>query len=61
MRKKVFFKTNEKETPKSKCNGKYPKLFKEIQYLLFNRTKGDILRKYFLNSPFIYITSIREQ
>lgn len=59
--KTSFFKVDGEKSPKSKCNGKYPKLFKKTQYLLFNPTNGDILRKYSLISPYIYITSIREQ
>ena len=54
-----LFKTNQKKTPN--CSKRYSKLFKEIQYSLFSHVNRNILRKYSLNFPFIYITSIREQ
>lgn len=45
----------------SKCSLKWSTHFKKTQLLLFNYVKENILRKYFLNSPFIMITSIKEQ
>ena len=50
-----------KKQSMSKCPQKNSTHFKKAQLLLFNYTKGIFLRKYFLNSPFILITSIKEQ
>lgn len=45
----------------SKWHQKCKTHFNKTKLLLFNNLKENILRKYFLNFPFIMITSIKEQ
>lgn len=61
MRKTTSQADLEEEASKKQSMSKCPQHFKKAQLLLFNYTKGIFLRKYFLNSPFILITSIKEQ